>query len=153
VKREPHAGRSGGPAKASAAFRHGRGNGQSLIEFAIILPLLLLMTLVFLQLILVGAVALAVNEAAASCARYAAVNPTLDQSAVNTYLQNNASPLIADSYLAPVTLSPSAVPRTTGTPITVTVSYDLTGKLVLGSTFMGIVFPTTITITSTMVSE
>jgi Flp pilus assembly protein TadG len=130
-----------------------RSGGQSLVEFAIILPLLMLMTLVFLQLILIGSVALAVSQAAASCARYASVNPNSDQSAVNTYLQNIASPLIADSHLAQATLSPSAVPRTTGTAITVTVSYDLSGKLVLGSSFMGIAFPTTIAISNTMVSE
>ena len=127
--------------------------GQSLAEFAIILPLFLLMTVVFIQLILVGAVALAVSQAAASCGRYAALNNTYGQSTLNTYLQSVASPLINDSHLATIGVSPSAVPRTSGTSVTVTVSYNLTGKLVLGSSFMGIAFPTSISISQTMVSN
>jgi hypothetical protein len=39
--------------------------GQSLVEFAVTLSLLLLITLVFIQLILIGAVALAAGQAAA----------------------------------------------------------------------------------------
>jgi hypothetical protein len=117
------------------------------------LPFFLLVTVVFLQLTLVGAVALAVNQAAASCARYASVNPSADQGAVNSYLQSTASALIHDSHLAALGLSPTAVPRTTGTPVTVTVSYELTGKLILGSSFMGITFPTNLSISDTMVSE
>lgn len=127
--------------------------GQSLVEFALILPLFLLMTLAFIQLILVGAVALAVNQAAASCARYAALNNTYNQSTLNTYLQSVASPLINDSYLATIGLNPSAVPRTSGTSVTITVSYNLTGKLVLGSSFLGVVFPTTLAVSQTMVSN
>ena len=129
-------------------------SGQSLVEFALILPLFLLMTVVLTQFILVGAAALAVNQAAASCARYAALNNTLGQSAVNTYLQSVASPLINDTYLATIGLNPSGVPRISGTSVTVTVSYDLTGnKLVLGSSVLGIVFPTTLAVSQTMISN
>jgi|GEM_PF-2868253 len=130
-----------------------RRSAQSLVEFAIILPLFLLLTLVFVQLILVGAVALAVNQAAASCGRYAALNSTYDQSTLNTYLQSVASPLINDKYLATIGLSPTAVPRVSGSSVTITVSYDLTGKLVLGSSFLGVIFPTTLAVSQTMVSN
>jgi hypothetical protein len=91
------------------------------------------MTLVFIQLIVIGAVALAVSQAAASCGRYAALNSSYDQSILNTYLKSVASPLINYSYLATIGLSPGAMPRTSGTSVTVTVGYNLTGKLVLGS--------------------
>jgi Flp pilus assembly protein TadG len=138
---------------ASKLFPRKVERGQSLVEFAIILPLFLLMTLVFIQLILIGAVALAVNQAAASCARYAALNNTYGQSTLNSYLQSVASPLINDKYLATIGLNPSAVPRTSGTSVTITVSYDLTGKLVLGSSFEGVVFPTTLAVSQTMVSN
>lgn len=139
---------------AAARRRLPAKSGQSLVEFALILPLFLLMTVVLTQFILVGAVALAVSQAAASCARYAALNNTLGQSAVNTYLQSVASPLIKDTYLATIGLNPAAVPRTSGTSVTVTVSYDLTGnKLVLGSSVLGIVFPTTLAVSQTMVSN
>src|SRR5262249_14963309 len=107
-----------------------------------------------IQLILVGAVALAVNQAAASCARYAALNSSDDQSTLNTYLQSVASPLINDSYLSTISVSPSTVPRTAGDSVTITVSYNLAGnKLVLGSSFMGITFPTTLSVSQTMVSN
>jgi len=138
---------------ASKLFPHRAGPGQSLVEFALILPLFLLMTLVFIQLILIGAVALAVNQAAASCARYAALNNSSDQTSLNTYLKSVASPLINDTYLATIGLNPSAVPRTSGASVTVTVSYNLTGKLVLGSSFLGVVFPTTLAVSQTMVSN
>jgi TadE-like protein len=88
---------------ASKLFLRTVEPGQSLVEFAIILPLFLLMTLVFIQLILIGVVALAVNQAAASCVRYAALN--------NTY------------------------------------------KLVLSSSLEGVVFPTTLAVSQTMVSN
>lgn len=140
-------------AAAGKFFLCKAGPGQSLVEFALILPLFLLMTLVLIQLVLIGAVALAVNQAAASCARYAALNNTLDQSALNTYLKSVASPLINDSYLATIGLNPSAVPRNSGTSVTVTVSYNLTGKLVLGSSFAGVTFPTTLAVSQTMVSN
>jgi Flp pilus assembly protein TadG len=125
-----------------------------MVEFTVILPLFLLMTVIMVQLILVGAVAFAVNQAAASCARYAALNDTYSQSTLNTYLQSIASPLINDSYLATIGLSPSTVPRTAGSSVTVTVSYNLSGnKLILGSSVFGITFPTTLAVSQTMVSN
>jgi len=138
---------------ASRLFLRKVKPGQSLVEFAVILPMFLLMTVVLIQLILIGAVALAVNQAAASCARYAALNNTYDQSTLNTYLKSVASPLINDTYLATIGLNPSTVPRTSGASVTVTVSYDLSGKLVLGSSFLGVTFPTTLAVSQTMVSN
>ncbi len=124
-----------------------------MVEFAFVLPLVLLLTVVLLQMILILAAALAVQQAAASSARYAAVNPTYDQSAINSYLHNVASPVINDTYLAPIAVSPGATPRTSGAPVTVTVSYSLTGKLILGSSFMGVVMPRTLAVSETMISE
>jgi Flp pilus assembly protein TadG len=128
--------------------------GQSMVEFAVILPLFLVMTVILIQFLLVGAVAFAVNQAVASCARYAALNDTYGQSTLNSYLQSVASPLINDKYLATIGVSPSTVPRTSGSSVTVTVSYNLSGnKLVLGSSVLGFAFPTTLAISETMVSN
>jgi hypothetical protein len=126
---------------------------QAVVEFALILPLTLIITLGVIQAILIGAVAIALNEGAVSCARYAALNPSADQAAVTSYLKSVASPLINDANLGAATLVPTAVPRTTGTAITVRLSYQTAGKLFLGTSFMGINFPARLTASMTMTSE
>jgi len=130
-----------------------RAGGQTLVEFALIIPVFLLLMLGVVQMVIVGGAALAVNQAAISCARYASLNPSFAQSSVGTYLTANASPLINDSGLQAVVLSPVAVPRVTGTAVTVTVSYKLATKLFLGTTFFGVTFPSQLSVTETMTSE
>jgi len=130
-----------------------RNGGQTLVEFALIIPIFLLLMLGVVQMVVVGGAALAVNQAAISCARYASLNPSFAQSSVGTYLTSTASPLISDSGLQPVVLSPTAVPRATGTAVTVTVSYNLQTKLFLGTTFFGVTFPSQLSVTQTMASE
>lgn len=127
--------------------------GQTMVEFAFILPLLLILMLGVIQMILVGGAALAVNEAAVASARYAALNPSADESTIDSYLRNIASPLIADANLRRAVLDPTATPRKTGTPVSVTVSYDMGGKLFLGTSFFGITFPDHVSVTETMTSE
>jgi Flp pilus assembly protein TadG len=127
--------------------------GQTLVEFALIIPVFLLLMLGVVQMVIVGGAALAVNQAAISCARYASLNPSFAQSSVNTYLTTTASPLISDSGLQALTLSPVTVPRTTGTAVTVTVTYKLQTKLILGTTFFGVTFPSQLSVSQTMTSE
>jgi hypothetical protein len=113
----------------------------------------LLLLLGVVQMILVGSAALAVHQAAISCTRYASLNPSIDQTATDSYLKSTASALINDSNLHPLVLTPSTVPRQTGTSLSITVTYDLTNKLFLGSSFFGLKFPTQVSITETMTSE
>ncbi len=127
--------------------------GQTLLEFAFILPIVLLLMLGVVQIILVGSASLAVNQAAVSVARYAAINPSADQITLNTYLQQIASPLIKDANLHNVGLQPSTVPRKTGSSVAITVVYSLSNKLFLGSSFFGVSFPTQVSVTETMTSE
>jgi hypothetical protein len=75
--------------------------GQTMVEFALIIPVFLLLMLGVVQMIVVSGAALAVNQAAISCARYTSLNPSAAQSSVGTYLTANASPLISDSGLQP----------------------------------------------------
>lgn len=123
-----------------------------MVEFALVMPVLLLMTLGVIQLVLIGNVALSVTQAASACARYASLNPSAAQSDVDSYLKSIASPTINDAGLAPLTLLP-APPRNTGDKVSVTVSYNLSSKLVLGSSFLGVTFPTSIQIVQSMPSE
>ena len=69
--------------KVRVCERHG---GQTLVEFALIIPVFLLLMLGVVQMVVVGGAALAVNQAAISCARYASLNPSFAQSSVDTYL-------------------------------------------------------------------
>ena len=127
--------------------------GQAAVEFAILLPLFLLLLFGIEQISMIGGAALAVNQAATSCARYASLNPGTDEATLQSYLRANASSLINDSNLQALTLLPTKVPRTTGTPVAVTVTYSLKDKLFLGSSFFGVQFPSAVTITATMTSE
>lgn len=126
--------------------------GQTMVEFAFILPILLILMLGVIQMVLVGGAALAVNEAAVASARYAALNSAATESTVDGYLRSIASPLIADGHLQRVVLNPTT-PRHTGNPVSVTVTYNMDGKLFLGSSFIGITFPDHISVTQTMTSE
>lgn len=132
--------------------RRRRHNGQTMLELAFVLPIILLLMLAVIQVILVGSSALAVNQAAVSCARYASLNPTLTQASLDTYLKSVASPLINDAKLKTVALTPAPT-RATGSAVSVTVTYDLTGKLFLAKSFFGITFPTQVSVTETMTSE
>jgi Flp pilus assembly protein TadG len=80
------------PASARTAARN-QADGQTLVEFALIIPVFLLLMLGVVQMIVVGGAALAVNQAAISCARYASLNPSFAQSSVGSYLSITASPL------------------------------------------------------------
>jgi Flp pilus assembly protein TadG len=146
--------RATGSLKAAAAKASLRARaGQTLVEFAFIIPVFLLLMLGVVQMVIVGGAALAVNQAAISCARYASLNPSAAQSSVGSYLTANASPLISDSGLQPVVVSPLTVPRATGSAVTVTITYKLQTKLFLGTTFFGVTFPSQLSITQTMTSE
>jgi Flp pilus assembly protein TadG len=146
--------RTSAAARCSGRIAVGGGaSGQTIVEFAFIIPIFLLLMLGVVQMVVVGGAALAVNQAALSCARYASLNPSATQGTVASYLSGTASPLINDSGLQPLTLTPAAVPRLTGAAVAVTVSYNLKSKLFLGTTFFGVTFPSQLSITQTMTSE
>jgi Flp pilus assembly protein TadG len=111
-------------AKHGSIAGRGRGRaerGQSLLELAILLPVLLLILLGILDVGRLYMTLVAINDAAAEGASYAASYPTrTDQ------IQQRA----ADSSTALTTIEPSMVvvtyadPPSSGQPITVTVQYD-----------------------------
>lgn len=141
---KPERGAKSTPLAASSA--------QTLVEFAFILPIVLLLLLGVIQVVLIGGAALAVNQAAVACARYASLNQGVDQTALATYLTTIASPLINDTNLSQPTLTPGP-PRTTGTAVSVTIVYNLSGKEFLGSSFFGVTFPSQVSVTQVMPSE
>jgi Flp pilus assembly protein TadG len=95
--------------------------GQSLLELAILLPVLLLVLLGILDVGRLYMTMVAINDAAAEGASYAASYPTRTEQ-----IQQRA----AESSTALTTIDPSMVvvtyvdPPSSGQPITVTVEYD-----------------------------
>lgn len=129
--------------------------GQSMVEFAMVMTVALLVLLVSIQLAMIGQAALAVSQSAWHGARYAAVNPTYTQGQVASYMIAHASPTITTgggSHLT-ITLNPAGAGRTFGQPVTVNVAFEATPVIVLPNPFLGITFPTSLTSQQTAMSE
>lgn len=127
---------------------------QSMVELAFVLPVVVIVLVVGVQFAIIGAADLALGQVNYQGARYAAVNSTADQSAVQAYMVSVASPIIAangGSYLSS-TLSPTP-PCTYGTQVTVAVSFTSSSLLALPNPFLGISFPTTLTSSETAFCE
>jgi Flp pilus assembly protein TadG len=128
-----------------------------MVEFAVILPIALVLLLVGIQFAIIGQAALAVSQASYLGARTASINASLDSSSLSSAIQNQISPTISG---ATITLTDNNAvtscgpPRTFGCPITVTVSYDASGKIFLPSpTLLGLTFPTTLTFSESAMTE
>jgi hypothetical protein len=129
-----------------------------MVELAMTLTLALMVLIVTIQFAIIGDAALAVTQLAYAGARYAAVNPTYNQSTIATYMKSIASPAISDIQTTDIAVTPDVTPstpqRTFGTSVQVSVVYQLKNKLFLPNPFLGISFPTTLSgIQTTMMSE
>ena len=131
----------------------GASPAQAAVEFAFAVPIVSVMLVVGIQFAIIGAAALALGQANYQGARYAAVNTSANQTAVQNYMLSVASPMISansGSYLT-ATLSP-APPCAFGSQVTVSVTYDVSHLLALPNPFLkipplfpGISFPTSLT--------
>lgn len=140
------------------------GRGQTMVEFAMVSVLALVVILIGVQFALIGQSALALSQGASAIARYAAVHEsTLGASysgAPNTAMQNLLSSTLGTNSWGDLTVTitslkggTASTTTTTPTPMTdraaVTLSYDATSKLMMPNPFMrvpgffpGINFPT-----------
>ncbi len=124
----------------------GAGRAQAAVEFALILTVALIVLVIGVQFAIIGNAALALGQVNYQGARYAAVNPSASQSAVQSYILSVASPTIRannGSYLT-TTLSP-APPCAFGATVKVSVTFDVQHLLAVPNPFLGISFPTTLT--------
>jgi Flp pilus assembly protein TadG len=143
--------------------RPGRiSRGQSMVEFALVSVLGLVLMMVGVQFALIGQVALSLSQGASALARYAAVNPGsfgTDNGTAALPLAASAllSPTINDSKLT-VTIASykgGTASTTTSSPaatvdrVVVTLTYDASNKIALPNPFLsipglfpGISFPT-----------
>lgn len=131
-------------------------SGSALTEFALATPLLLMLLLVTIQYALTLNTMVTLSHLAREGARYAAVNPSSDND-IKNYIINTIAPAHIRSTLSPsnITITPTDLSqRVAGRPITVTITYDMTNKRFLPSTFLGVrIFSNNVTTQATMMIE
>ncbi len=130
--------------------------GQSAVELALIVPLVLVIMLVGVQFALIGQAALAVSQASYLGARTAQINAALTSATLKTAISNQMSPTISG---ATVTLTAANTancgpPRTFGCQFSVAITYDASSRIFLPSnTLLGITFPTNLSFTESAMTE
>ncbi len=141
--------------------------GQSMVEFALISTVALMIMLVGVQFAMIGQAALAVSQGASALARYAAVNPgtmgTNGTVALNDAMKQLLSSSILTNSGADLTVTISSYSGTTTTTTSspgytdravINVSYNATSKIALPNPFMGLVtFPTTLSSSDSQMYE
>lgn len=132
------------------------GRGQALVEFALVLPVLLVLSMLIIQYGIIFYTTLSVTNLTREGARYAATAPVSDDP-IFTRIQNVMPPNIKYSDLN-ITISPdegdSVRAVGSGGLITVTITYDMSKKLFLPSTFFGAkIFSSTYSTQATMMVE
>ena len=109
-------------------------NGQSLVEFTLVVPLLLLSLVGISDLGRVMYYYVAISNACVEGARQA-TNPLSSDASIRTAVQDESSPLITIAS-SDITISPSPM-RTAGQPVTVTARYRFTAVTPLISRIWG----------------
>jgi uncharacterized protein (UPF0333 family) len=124
----------------------GGSGAQSMVEFAFILPVVLITLLVGIQFAIIGEASLALGQVNYQGARFAAVNGNATHDQVQSYMLSVASPTIAannGSYFSSV-LS-GGPPCTYGNAVNVSVTFNTSSLMALPNPFLGVSFPTTLT--------
>ena len=117
--------------------------GQALVEFALIIPMLLLLVFGVIEFGRIFGAGLTVNNSAREGARLGAIGAT--DSAIITRVTNSAG--ILDSSLVAVTITPTESSRVRGGDIQVNVSYPVT----VVAPFISIITGDTVIVDSTCV--
>ena len=154
-----------GSSKRSCRSRISKG--QSMVEFALISSVALMVMLVGVQFAMIGQAALAVSQGASALARYAAVNPgtmgTNGTVTLTTAMQQLLSSSILTNSGADLTVTIASYTGTTTTTTSspgytdravITLSYSATSKIALPNPFLGLItFPTTLSATDSQMYE
>jgi len=155
---------------ASRRLRSGLiSRGQSMVEFALISSVAMMVMMIGVQFALIGQAALAVSQGSSALARYAAVNPgALGTNGTVTVTSGSAAAnLLSSSILTGSSYSDLTVTiasytgtstTTTSSPgytdrVLITVSYNAAGKIALPNPFFGIRFPTTLAASDSQMYE
>jgi Flp pilus assembly protein TadG len=157
---------------------HRTSRGQSMVEFALIAPLAIVMLLVGVQYAIIGSAALAVSQAASTLARYAAVNKNAMPTNGTATLSNTSPPgsllstticPASDTTCSKLTVTVNSYSGSSNTQtnsprhtdrLLITLTYDATNKIALPNPFMqipgifpGITFPTSLTYSDSQMYE
>jgi Flp pilus assembly protein TadG len=137
--------------KASGRF----GRGQAFVEMTFMISALLVVIIVGIEGAVLGQRSYALTQVAYQGARYAAVNPAYDPTTITNYVLQIAPAQIDQNSGAQlkVNVSPTSIPRVTGTPVTVTITYTFPHPLSFSPTLFGLSFPKKISATDVTMSE
>lgn len=131
-----------------------KNDGQAIMEFALLLPILVLFIVVGIQFALLLNAYLSLTHLARAGARYATVNFSTD-STISNYVRSSIPGTLNPIKIA-TTVSPGqgTTYRTTGYTITVNVGYDMRDKMFIPSTFslgtFTLALPTRLTASASM---
>jgi len=143
-------------------------HGQALVEFALVLPVLLILTMLIIQYGIIFYTTLSLTNLSREGARFAATQPastdnsviSTQQSSINTRMANVApSNIVWNNVSSTITYydatSGSEISKpAAGALVGVSLTYDMSRKLFLPSTFLGIkIFSTSYTTFTKMMIE
>jgi Flp pilus assembly protein TadG len=140
------------------------GRGQTMVEFALLATIFMVVLLVGIQFAIIGQAALAVSQLSYAGARFASLNGSSSDSDIESYIATTlASPSLktTNGGSSDLTITLSHPDGTTfGQPVTVNISYNAASRILLPNPFMrippffpGISFPTTLTASETAMYE
>lgn len=128
--------------------------GVAIVEFAFAAPIFFFVLLVAFQLSLIFTQYYNVRNVARDTARWLAINPDTTDAGVRAHALGTAMPMMDATSFASVTASPSCtvlsggkcLSRQPGSPVSVTIEYDLASRLFLTPDFgwggLRVTFPT-----------
>lgn len=132
--------------------------GQALVEFALVLPVLIVLAVLVVQYGIIYRTAAELTNLSREGARFAATSPATNQPILDRIALVTPSDLNPSDITTTITPAPGDPARASGSGgnITVTISYNMSNKLFmpLPSTFMGVhIFVQTYTVSSTFAVE
>lgn len=143
---------------ANSDSAHGRGRprrGQAMIEMALVVSVLLVLTMGIIQYGIIYNATISLTNIARDGARYAAVKCALTEGSddnIRAYMRTAAANTSVRPELLNISITPAA--RVGGQKLTVNVSYDLRTKLFLPTSFPGLGrYSTSYSTTATMLCE
>lgn len=138
-------------ARTSGRFRR----GQAALEMTFMISAILVVIIVGIEGAVLGQRSYALTQLAYQGARYAAVNPAYDPTTITNYVLQIAPPQVDQNSGAQlkVNVSPTSIPRVTGTPVTVTITYTFPHPLSFSPTLFGLSFPSKISARDVTMSQ
>jgi Flp pilus assembly protein TadG len=114
---------------------HMHRRGSTLVEFALVLPILLLLSMMMIQFGIVLNATLTLSHVSREATRFAAVNPYND-AAIKAKVQQITPPHVRVPD-ANISISPALASRAPNGTISVTITYPMSTKVFLPAKFFG----------------